>query len=260
MLEMYYEDIPKEFYPDIYTTIQNKYKGNITNYVNEMYEKSIFTSKDKILEFFARPDYKKLEKDLAYMTMLSFFNKKKEVLGLYNNERQELTRGNRLFVEGIMEMDKNKKYYPNANSSMRLTYGKVEDYNPTSTTNYKYYTTLTDLMAKEKPNNSDFEVPSKLKQLYEAKNFGKYATDGEMRVCFITNNDITGGVSGAPTINADGELTGLTFDINWEATSIPFLFNQNYQRTINVDIKYVLFIIDKYAGATNLIKELTLKE
>jgi hypothetical protein len=260
MMEMYNKNIPNDLQPDVFATIQSKYKGNITNYVNEMYEKSVFASKDKILEFLIKPSYKILDKDIAYITMLSFFNKKKEVLDLYTNALQKIIRGKRLFAEGIMEMDKNKKYYPNANSTMRLTYGKVTDYSPSSSTSYAYYTTLKDMMAKENPENPDFEVPAKLKQLYEAKNYGKYATDGEMRVCFITNNDITGGVSGAPTINADGELIGMTFDINWEATSMPFLFNQNYQRTINVDIKYVLFIVDKFAGATNIIKELDIRE
>ncbi|MFA5782587.1 MAG: S46 family peptidase, partial [Bacteroidales bacterium] len=104
------------------------------------------------------------------------------------------------------------------------------------------------------------EVPDKLKQLYENKDYGKYASDGAINVNFITNNDVTGGVSGAPVINGDGELTGIVFDINWEATSVPILFDEDYQRTISVDIKYVLFIVDKYAGAINIIKELDIRE
>ncbi|NTW32832.1 MAG: S46 family peptidase [Bacteroidetes bacterium] len=260
MMEMFNDDVPKEFLPDIYTTIQNKYKESISAYVDEMYNKSIFVSKDKLLEFLAKADYKKLDKDLGYITMISFYNKYKEVAELYNNAKLELAGKTRLFVDGIIEQNKDKKYYPNANSTMRLTYGKISDYNPSPSKSFGYYTTLKDLIDKENHDNSDFEVPPKLKQLYESKDYGKYSTDGEMRTCFISNNDQTGGMSGSPVINGNGELVGVAFDINWEATSVPILFDENYQRSIEVDIKYMLFIIDKYAGATNIIKELTLKE
>jgi hypothetical protein len=141
-----------------------------------------------------------------------------------------------------------------------LTYGKVTDYSPNASTHYSYFTTLDELIAKGDPNNPDFTVPDKLKQLYQNKDFGKYAYNGKIDVCFLTNNDVTGGDSGAPVINGDGELIGLAFDINWESTSSPIFFDDNYQKTISVDIRYVLFIIDKYAGASNIIKELTLKE
>lgn len=260
MLEMFYEDVPKEFHPDVYTTIQKKFKGDISLYVDDMFSKSIFASKDKILEFLTKPDYKKLDKDPGYLAMTSFYDKYQDINELYSNAKLELTKGNRLFVGGIMDMNSDKKYYPNANSTMRLTYGKVTDYSPNATTNYSYYTTLDQMIAKEDPSNIEFNIPSKLKQLYESKDYGKYATDGTMNVCFITNNDVTGGVSGAPVINGNGELVGVVFDINWEATSVPILFDENYQRTIAVDIKFVLFIIDKYAGATNIIKELNIIE
>ncbi len=261
LLEMFFEDVDKEFHPDIYnSTIVKKYKSDVKLFTEDIFAKSFFASKDKILEFLMKPDYKKLDKDLGYMTMISFYNKYKDIADLYNNAKLELIKGNRLFVAGIMEMDNTKKYYPNANSTMRLTYGKVTDYSPSATTSYTYFTTLDDMMKKEDSKNPDFEVPSKLKLLYESKDYGKYATNGKMIVNFITNNDVTGGVSGAPVINGEGELIGLVFDINWEATSVPILFDPNLQRTINVDIKYVLFIIDKYAGASNIIKELTIKE
>jgi len=260
LLEMFSQDVPVEFQADVFSTIKSKYKGSISDYVNDLYDKSIFASKDKILEFLNKPEYKKIEKDLGYVAMTSFYEKRIEVRKSYNNAQLELTKGNRLIVEGIMAMNKDKKYYPNANSTMRITYGKVIDYAPTPLKKYNYYTTLSDLIAKEDSTNSDFIVPAKLKQLYKDKDYGRYAKDGELRTCFITNNDITGGVSGAPVINGDGELIGLTFDINWEATSVPLLFDENYQRTISVDINYVLFIIEKYAGATNIINELVIKE
>jgi hypothetical protein len=260
MLNMFFNDVPKEFHPDIYTTIQKKYKNDISAFVNDLYNQSIFASKDKVLDFLVSPDYKKLDKDLGWIAMESFYNKLTDVTVLYNNAKLELVKSNRLYVEGIMEMTKDKKYYPNANNTMRLTYGKVTDYNPNPTINLNYFTTLDELIAKEDPKNPDFIVPSKLKLLYQNKDYGKYATDGKIRTCFITNDDITGGVSGGAVINGDGELIGIVFDLNMESTGAPIFFDANYQRTICADIKYVLFLIDKYGGATNIIKELTLKE
>jgi hypothetical protein len=148
--------------------------------------------------------------------------------------------------------------YPDANSSMRMSYGKVEDYFPADAVHYNYFTTLKGVMEKEDPSNEEFIVEKKLKDLYRAKDYGQYGQNGEMIVCFLTTNDITGGNSGSPVINADGQLIGLAFDGNWEAMSGDISFEPELQRTINVDIRYVLFIIDKFAGATNLINELTL--
>lgn len=261
MMQMFFADIAKEYYPDVFANIiQKKFKGDISAYIDEMYSKSIFTSKDRILEFLVAPDYKKLDKDLGYITMLSVYDKYNKLTEEYLNVKQGLKRTNRLFVTGIMQMDKDKKFYPDANRSMRLTYGKVCDYISSATGSHKFYTTLDDMVAKEDPKNPDFGIPAKLKQLYENKDYGRYATDGEMRIDFLTNTDVSGGVSGSPVINGDGELTGLVFDINYEGTSQQFQYNENFQRTISVDIKFVLFIVDKYAGATNLIKELTIRE
>lgn len=143
---------------------------------------------------------------------------------------------------------------------MRLSYGAVGDYESRDAVTYKHYTTLKGVMEKEDPNNWEFVVPPKLKKLYETKDYGSYATDGEMRVCFTTNNDITGGNSGSPVINGSGELLGLAFDGNWEAMSGDIAFETELQKCINVDIRYILFIIDKYAGAKNLINEMTIIE
>ena len=148
--------------------------------------------------------------------------------------------------------------YPDANSTMRMSYGQVLDYFPADAVHYEYYTTLKGVMQKEDPNNDEFIVPDKLKELYKAKDFGQYSENGEMITCFLTNNDITGGNSGSPVINGNGQLIGLAFDGNWEAMSGDISFEPDLQRTINVDIRYVLFIIDKFAGDTNIIKELTL--
>jgi hypothetical protein len=170
-----------------------------------------------------------------------------------------LANGRRLFVKGLREMQSDRNLYPDANSTMRVTYGKVLDYSPADAVEYNYVTTLDGLMAKEDPTNWEFVVPEKLKQLYKAKDYGRYGENGTMIVAFLTNNDITGGNSGSPVLNGDGELTGLAFDGNWEAMSGNYAFEPQLQRTICVDIRYVLFVIEKYAGATNLIKELDIR-
>ena len=152
-----------------------------------------------------------------------------------------------------------KKFYPNANSTLRFTYGKVGDYVARDAVTYNYITTLKGVMEKEDPTNDEFIVPAKLKNLYNNKEYGQYADkDGKMHTCFISNNDITGGNSGSGVFNADGHLIGTAFDGNWEAMSGDIAFEPELQRTINVDIRYVLFIIDKFAGATRLIDEMTL--
>jgi hypothetical protein len=139
---------------------------------------------------------------------------------------------------------------------MRMTYGKILDYYPADAVQYNYFTTIDGIMAKEDPTNEEFIVPAKLKELYNKKDYGRYSEDGKLYTCFLTDNDITGGNSGSPVINGNGELIGLAFDGNWEAMSGNILFEPALQRTICVDVRYVLFVIDKYAGASNLMKEL----
>ena len=159
----------------------------------------------------------------------------------------------------MMEMNPNKNYYPNANLTMRLTYGNVKDYYPADAVHYDVVTTIDGIMEKEDPNNWEFVVPAKLKELYNAKDYGQYADkNGNLPICFLSTNDITGGNSGSPIINANGHLIGLAFDGNWEAMSGDIAFEPNLQRTINVDVRYVLFVIDKYAGAGHLLKEMTI--
>jgi hypothetical protein len=261
LLKMFYEDVPKDQLPDIFTlVIAKKYKNNVDDFVNDMFAKSIFVSKDLILDFLMKPDYKKLDKDLAYIAMVSFYNKFKELSEPSDNAKQQLEKANRLFVKGIREMEKDKKFYPNANSTMRFTYGKVTDYAPSPDNKFDYFTTIDELMAKVNPNLEDFTIPDHLKELYKNRDFGNYTDNGIMKICFITNNDVTGGVSGSPVINGNGELCGLVFDINWEATSVAIAFDPDLQRSINVDIRYMLFMIDKYAGASNIINELTINK
>lgn len=258
MLKMYYENVPVNQQPAEFRALVAKNKNNFSKIAASLFSKSIFSDKAKIDAFVANPDTKKLGKDPVFKLALAFYNKYQENLTKVADATASLDKANRLFMAGIREMQPDKKFYPDANSTMRLTYGKVLDYYPADAVHYNYYTTMKGIMEKEDSTNWEFVVPDKLKDLYAKKDFGRYGVNGEMPVCFLTTNDITGGNSGSPVINGNGELIGLAFDGNWEAMSGDIKYETELQRTICVDVRYVLFIIDKYAGAKNLIDELTL--
>ncbi|MCD6347708.1 MAG: S46 family peptidase [Bacteroidales bacterium] len=258
MLELFATDVPEEFHADIFNTIKKRYQGNYKKFVDKMFATSVFANEETLNAFLDKPNKKVLAKDLAYKAAVSIFTKAGEIQRDGRKYGAELARGQRLWIGGVVEMEKDKTFSPDANFTMRLTYGTVKSYDPKDAVHYKYYTTLKGVMEKEDPNNWEFVVPPKLKELYEAKDYGDYGDDGEMRVCFITNNDITGGNSGSGLINGRGELIGLAFDGNWEAMSGDIAFEPDLQRCIGVDIRYVLWIIDKYAGASHFIDEMTL--
>ncbi len=214
--------------------------------------------KKKVEEFLNAPKKKRLAKDPAMIAVKAFFDSYRAMQGKLKDANEKLDKGHRLYIAGLREMNPEHNYAPDANFTMRLTYGTVQDYYPADAIHYEYFTTMDGIMQKEDPDNWEFIVPAKLKELYKDKDFGPYGKDGVMKVCFLTNHDITGGNSGSPVINANGELIGLAFDGNWEAMSGDIAFEPELQRTINVDIRYVMFIIDKFAGANNLIDEMTL--
>ena len=200
------------------------------------------------------------EKDPAYLVFSSIYDKYLSELYPGRKEVRDLMRrGNRLFIAGVREMDTLRNFYPDANSTMRVTYGKIKDYKAQEAVFYDYYTTLTGVIDKEDSTNNEFVVPDRLKELESTKDYGRYADrDSVLRVNFISNNDITGGNSGSPVINAWGEIVGTAFDGNWEAMSGDIAFEKDIQRTISVDIRYIMFIIDKYANAGYLIDEMTI--
>jgi hypothetical protein len=261
-LKLYYDDINKEFHPGIFKQVEKKYKGDFNKFADDVFKRSILASKTKMDAFLAKPDAKLLEKDLGYQTEFSILNDFREKVGPYlGSVLGKLETTNSLYVKAIMEMRKDQKLYPDANFTMRLTYGTIQDYYPRDAVHYNYITTLKGVMEKEDSTNEEFIVPAKLKELYKSKDFGRYAdTSGIMPVCFISNNDITGGNSGSPVIDGEGRLIGIAFDGNWEAMSGDIVYEPSLQRCISVDIRYVLFMIDKYAGAGHLIKEMTLVE
>ncbi|MCE1200090.1 MAG: S46 family peptidase, partial [Marinilabiliales bacterium] len=173
--------------------------------------------------------------------------------------RMQYAEGQKLYIAGMLEMKAGQAIYPDANSTMRMTYGRIMNYSPKDGVTYDYQTTLDGVMQKEDPNNYEFKVPAKLKELYKAKDYGQYALkDGRLPVAFLSTNDITGGNSGSPVLNKNGELIGTAFDGNWESMSSDIIFEPLLQRTISVDVRYTLFIMDKFGGAGYLLKEMNL--
>ncbi|HBB91626.1 MAG TPA: serine protease [Bacteroidales bacterium] len=258
MFEMFSKDVEDQYKPDVYDLINKKFKGSGVEFSKKMFETSIFCDRAKLEAFLDNPSQKVLDKDLAYIASKSISKKSGEIRSDLGKFQADLAKGQRLWIDGLMAMQKDRTFYPDANSTMRLTYGNIKAYDPMDAVHYKYYTTLDGVMQKEDPNNWEFVVPAKLKDLYNAKDYGIYGEGGVMKIGFISNNDITGGNSGSPVLNAKGELIGLAFDGNWEAMSGDIAFEPDYQRTISVDVRYVLFIMDKYAGAKHLVDELTL--
>lgn len=258
LYQMYANNIPEDEYPDFFKEINKKYKGDFNKYADYIFEKSIFTSEDKVNTFLDNPSAKKLVRDPALILAGNVMGSLMAAGGQYRAAQTALNHGNRLFIAGLREMNPDKVFYPDANSTLRLSYGSVLDYYPADAVHYDYITHLSGVMEKEDPDNDEFIVPAKLKELYEKKDYGRYGKDGKLIVGFLTTNDITGGNSGSPVINGNGELIGLAFDGNWEAMSGDIAFEPELQRTICVDSQYILFIIDKFAGAQNLIDELTI--
>jgi len=258
MFEMYDKDVPAIYHPGFFNTVHKKYKGDFGNYVDRLYKNSIFATRDKMNAFLTSPNSKKLNRDPilkatgdlidGYMLM--------RMIQKVTEDKYEAAR--RRFIAGLQQMNPAQKFYPDANSTMRVTYGSVQDYAPADAVQYAMQTTLKGVMEKEDATNEEFIVPAKLKVLYENKDFGQYGENGVMPVCFLTNNDITGGNSGSPVINGRGELIGAAFDGNSESMSSDIKFDPTLQRTIVADIRYILFVIDKYAGAGYLIKEMNL--
>ncbi len=262
MLELYYNSVPVDQRPAIFGQLEGKFKGDFKAWAAHLYDKSIFASSVRYEAFLAHPDYKTLTRD-PFFDMAS--KVRANILNLYTiqaSPEEMIAKGNRLFIAALRLMNPEHNYAPDANSTMRLSYGKVLDYYPGNAMHYDYITTLDGVMEKEDATNPEFVVDPKLKALWEKKDYGRYGVKingkDELITCFLSTNDITGGNSGSPVINGNGELIGLAFDGNWEAMSGDIAFEVNLQRTINVDVRYVLFIIEKLGGCSRLIDEMTL--
>ncbi|MCL2291163.1 MAG: S46 family peptidase [Bacteroidetes bacterium] len=254
LFELFYNETTPDQRPQAFNDAVKKSKNDFNKLTEDLFKKTMFIDKKAIEKFLQKPTTKALNNDLAFSWYVAFLNFYHDVIAPLAPQRENLSRANRLFVRGLLEM--NPDMAPNANSQIRLTYGKVGGYPIKDGLIADYFTTLEGVIAKEDPNSREFIIPEKLKRLHKTKDYGQYAEDGRIRVNFLTDNDITGGNSGSPVINAKGELIGCAFDGNWEAMSGDIFFEPNLQRCINVDVRYILFIIDKFGDAKHLIDEM----
>ncbi len=263
MLLKFYQYVDPK--PQWLKQILKKAKGKtpeekIQNFAEKAYQKSVLTDQKRYEDFLRSFNSKQLQKDplfAFYTSLLEYYNQK--IIGSYFVYFSTAKQLQKQYMQLLMEYQPNKKFYPDANFTLRLTYGKVLDYYPKDAVYYHWRTTHYGILEKYVPGDEEFDVPERLLTLLQNKDFGIYAEGDTLPVCFITDNDITGGNSGSPIMNARGELIGLAFDGNWESMSSDIMFNPRLQRTINVDIRYCLFIIDKFAGASHLLKEMDIR-
>ncbi len=264
VMTMYGENLDAKWQAPEYFRIRNACKGNFRSFAEKMYGKTIFTDEERFISFvnnFNKESLAKLNRDPFYRLAKSAGDfLAANVRGELNRISSEIQRLNKDYMTLQMEFDKERVFYPDANSTLRVAYGNVQGYLSRDAVYFKHYTTLKGIIEKDNPDIYDYDVPDKLKQLYMNRDFGRYTQDGEVPVCFIANNHTTGGNSGSPVINAEGHLIGINFDRAWEGVASDMAFNPDQSRNISLDIRFVLFIIDKYADARYLLNEMTIVE
>lgn len=264
MLLMYYQNVDKNSHPEIIRTIvsdPNNPNPSIEAFAKSAFENSFLVSEKKLKDFLENPALEVIEKDPIANLVIQFFEHYQKNLMSKAQAYNSVVSSNRgKYIEGLRKMYPEKLFYPDANMTPRITYGKVIDYEPFDGAKYYYYTTTKGILEKYKPGDEEFDVPQKLIDLIKKKDFGRYGKNGELMVSFITDNDITGGNSGSSVINGEGHVIGLAYDGNWEAMTGDLVFDKKYKRCISNNIGYVLFIIDKFAGATHLIQEMKIIE
>lgn len=260
MMKIVKERVPAENLPDIYKKVDKKYKGDYEKYAADVFKKTSILSYDNIASMLKDPKkYAKLKKDPAAELSLSVLISLFELQQLTGDSYYDIAKGERLYFAGLKEMHPEKAFASDANFTMRVSYGSIGGYRPYDAAWYDYYTTQKGIFEKENPESDEFWVQPEILNLIRSKDFGQYANkDGELQFCFLSNNDITGGNSGSPVFDKNARLIGLAFDGNWEAMSGDIAFEPDLQRTISVDIRYVLYMIDKWGKCPRLIEELKL--
>ena len=255
IIPMYFENVDSKFQPSVKDEI-----ADIENYTKQLFSNSIFANEDelrKLIDQFSKKDIDVIKNDPAYKfyTQFAEINNSK-VKPKYDALNYETQRLYRLYVQGLQEMQTDKIFYPDANFTMRVSYGNIAGYSPRDAVEYKYYTTLDGVIEKDNPEIYDYDVPEKLKQIYNEKDFGQYEVNGTVPVCFVATNHTTGGNSGSPVLDAEGNLIGLNFDRAWDGIMSDMMFDPQRSRNVTLDIRYLLFIVEKLAGADHLIEEM----
>lgn len=257
LFEIYHQDQSKASQPEFFRTIEKKYKSDYAKFAEAVYSKSVFTSEEKLNKFLDNYSNKKLTKDPIYMifqSAIDFYYQ--TIYPTVSVEEGKKTKLNRDYMKALLDFSTDSILFPDANFTLRIAYGKVEGYEPKDGVEYKYYTTLGGLMEKKEMEVYDYIVDDKLVDLYQKKDYGDYSQDSTMHVCFAGSNHTTGGNSGSPVLNAEGHLIGVNFDRNWEGTMSDIMYDPDQCRNIALDIRYALFIVDKFAGAGYLINEM----
>lgn len=260
MIAEYIRLVPEDKHPDVFTVLHTEFEGDINKYVDNIFENSVFGSEANLEKFLSHLT----PETLVHDPMFSFARSVKKEEAMLKDQQDAFTRAyliaRRSYLDGVLEMDGATAYAPDANLTLRLAYGQLKGYAPRDAVYYEPQTTVEGIMEKEDPGNWEFVVPEKLKELYNKGDYGRYALPGgKMPVAFMASTHTTGGNSGSPVMNAGGELIGINFDRNWEGVGGDIQYLPDYQRSIIVDIRYVLFIIDKFAGATHLIEEMDIQ-
>jgi len=259
-LKMLFETFTPDFFPDIKETIDKKYKGNIDKYIDDVFAKTIFTNETallKVYENFNNQSVNKLKEDAIFKLYSSIREvNQNKILPRFNELQNKIDSLNRIYMNALLEFDTERVFYPDANLTLRVSYGDVSGYDARDAVYYKHFTTLDGIIEKEDSEIYDYKVPEELKELFRKKNYGIYEVNGTVPVAFVATNHTTGGNSGSPIINACGELIGINFDRAWEGVMSDLMFNPNQCRNISVDIRYALFIIEKFADAGYLLEEM----
>ena len=262
LLPLYYQNVPRSLHPDAFGQLEKKYKSSWQRYADDVYGNSLLATEaraNSLLNNFNEKNIKKLRLDPAYVLAKSIVETyRTRILPLYNTSSDQINLLSRTYLAGLREMQPNRKFYPDANSTLRVSYGKVNDYEPMDGARYEYYTTLDGVMEKAATGLEDYKVSDKLVSLYQQKDFGRYGENGTVPIAFIATNHTTGGNSGSPVIDANGYLIGTNFDRNWEGTMSDIMYDPDRVRNITIDVRYTLFVIDKFAGAGHLVREMKL--
>lgn len=261
ILQNYMNDIPEAQWPAIFSKIKTKYKGDTKAYAEAVFKKSFIVDEEKFRALMANPSVKKIVKDPIYQLAESVISRyRDEVSEQYQILQAQLNQVHRVYMAAQREVFDEKTFYPDANFTLRVTYGQIEGYSPDDGVDYRHYTTMKGIMDKNLTGAYDYKIPEKLRELYKEGDYGRYGQEGELWVCFVASNHTSGGNSGSPVIDGDGRLIGLNFDRCWDGTMSDINYDRSLCRNISVDIRYILFLIDKYADAGYLLDEMELVE